>query len=52
VFRPFALAAGRAVGTWSMPGGRVSLAPFAPLDPETESALEKEAADVARFLAG
>jgi len=50
LFRPFALAAGRAVATWTFAGGQVGLAPFAPLDPQTAAALQADAADVARFL--
>ncbi|HEX3713035.1 MAG TPA: winged helix DNA-binding domain-containing protein [Trebonia sp.] len=50
LFRAFALAGGRAVGTWSYAGGQVKLAPFGALDPETEAALEADAADVTRFL--
>jgi hypothetical protein len=50
LFRAFALADGRAVGTWSYAGGQVKLAPFGPLDPETEAALQADAADVTRFL--
>ena len=50
LFRPFALAGGRAVATWSFAGGQVALAPFAPLDAETRQALETDAADVTRFL--
>jgi hypothetical protein len=52
VFRPFALAGGRAVATWTITGGRVALAPFAPLDAGTRAALDTDAADVARFLGG
>jgi hypothetical protein len=50
LFRPFALAGGRAVATWTITGGRVVLAPFAELGAETRSALETDAADVTRFL--
>jgi len=50
IFRPFALAGGRAVATWTITGGRVELAPFAPLDARTRAALDTEAADVTRFL--
>ena len=50
LFRPFALAAGRAVATWSFAGGQVTLAPFAPLSQETQAALAAEATDVTRFL--
>jgi hypothetical protein len=52
LFRPFALAGGRAVATWSFAGGEVTLAPFAPLDEVTRAALALEAADVTRFLTG
>jgi hypothetical protein len=51
IFRPFALAGGRAVGTWSLSGGAVKLAPFAALDRPTRAALDADAADVTRFLA-
>jgi Winged helix DNA-binding domain len=50
LFRPFALAGGRAVATWTIKGGQVVLAPFAELDPETRAALDTDAADVTRFL--
>jgi hypothetical protein len=52
LFRPFALVHGRAAGTWSMPGGKVALAPFAPLPAPEEAALRADAAEVERFLAG
>jgi len=52
IFRPFALARGRAVATWTITGGRVVLAPFAALDAETQAALHTDAADVTRFLGG
>jgi hypothetical protein len=52
LFRPFALVGGRAVATWTFAGGRVALKPFAPLDAGTTAALDTEAADVTRFLAG
>jgi Winged helix DNA-binding domain len=52
LFRPFALADGRAVATWSIVRGQVELAPFAPLDRQTEAALAADAADVTRFLGG
>ncbi len=50
IFRPIALAGGRAVATWTMPRGAVVLDAFAPLDAATSAALERDAADVARFL--
>jgi hypothetical protein len=52
IFRPFALAGGRAVGTWAVRCGAVTLTPFAALDGATEAALGADAADVTRFLAG
>ena len=52
LFRPFALAGGVAVATWSFAGGKVTLAPFAPLDDQTLAALDTQAADVTRFLGG
>lgn len=50
IFRPFALVDGRAAATWALSAGRVVLTPFVPLPPEILSALEADAADVARFL--
>jgi len=50
LFRPFAMVAGRAVGTWSMPGGKVALTPFAPLAEAVAAALAGDAAEVERFL--
>jgi hypothetical protein len=52
LFRPFALAGGRAVATWTITGGQVVLALFAGLDAQTRAALDADAADVTRFLAG
>ncbi len=52
LFRPFALVDGKAAATWAITGGRVALAPFAPLDEQTKAALDADAADVARFLGG
>ena len=49
--RATAIADGRAVATWTAPGGTVRLEPFAPLDPEVAAALEREAAAVAAFSA-
>jgi hypothetical protein len=50
LFRPFALVRGRAVGTWSLPGGKVALVPFAPLPDADAAALAADAAEVERFL--
>jgi hypothetical protein len=44
------MVAGRAVGTWSMSGGKVALTPFAPLPEATAAALAADAAEVERFL--
>ena len=52
LFRPFALASGRAVATWNIARDQVVLAPFAPLGDRTQAALNVDAADVMRFLAG
>jgi hypothetical protein len=50
LFRPFALAGGRAVATWNITRGQVVLAPFTPLDAQAQRALGADAADVTRFL--
>jgi hypothetical protein len=50
LFRPFALVRGRAVATWRIARDEVTLAPFAPLAPADQAALELDAADVKRFL--
>jgi winged helix DNA-binding protein len=52
LFRPFALVGGRAVATWTITRGRVVLAPFTEVGTETVAALDTDAADVTRFLAG
>jgi hypothetical protein len=50
LFRPFALAGGRAVATWRLTGGAVALEPFAPLEPMQRAALTADAAAVVRYL--
>lgn len=50
MFRPVALVRGRAVGTWGLPGGRVALDLLDPLAPAEAAALDREVADVERFL--
>ena len=50
LFRPFALVAGRAVATWRLAGGQVTLKPFGPLSEPVTTALAADAADVCRFL--
>jgi hypothetical protein len=51
IFRPIALVRGRAAATWSMPQGKVVLAPLTHLSRQDTAALDTEAADVARYLA-
>ena len=50
VFSAMALVRGKAAATWSLPGGKVRLAPFAPLPATVEKSIANEAADVERFL--
>jgi hypothetical protein len=50
IFRPFALVGGRAVATWGMPRGKVTLEPFARIDAWSRAELDREARDVERFL--
>jgi hypothetical protein len=52
LFRPFALVGGRAAATWSMPRGEVVLEPFGDLTRRDAAALNADAADVVRLLAG
>jgi hypothetical protein len=51
LFRPFAIVEGRAVATWRLTRGRVTLEPIAPITPETSRALEGDGARVREFLA-
>ena len=50
LFRPFALAGGQAVATWTITRGQVMLAPLVPLDTRTHAALAADAAEVTQFL--
>lgn len=50
LFRPFALADGRAIATWRLVRGQVALEPFARLARQTRAALELDGEDVVRFL--
>jgi hypothetical protein len=52
LFRPIALVGGRAVATWSLQGGRVTLAPFGRLRAADAAALEVDAGAVVAFLEG
>jgi hypothetical protein len=51
LFRPFAMVDGRAVATWRFTKGKVTIEPLSRIARTTSAALEKEAADVERFLA-
>ena len=51
IFRPIALVRGRAIATWTISNHRVVLAPFAPVDADDQAALDRDAIDVARYLA-
>ena len=50
VFRPFALVRGRAAAAWRLRTRTIELEPFDGLSRKVIAALEREAADVARFL--
>ena len=50
LFRPFALVGGRAVATWGLAGGDVSLDRLAELPDAAEGALAAEADEVRRYL--
>jgi hypothetical protein len=50
-FRPYAWVGGRTVATWSARAGEIKLEPFARLRRAERTALDADAADVARFLA-
>ena len=50
MFGSFALVGGRAVGTWGLPGGQVSLTLLEPVSAAHRRALETDAEDVRRFL--
>ncbi|MGV8966465.1 MAG: winged helix DNA-binding domain-containing protein [Cellulomonas sp.] len=52
LFRAIALVEGRAVATWGLAGGVVSVTPLEPLPAAVTRALDREALDVLRFLRG
>jgi hypothetical protein len=52
IFKPFALVDGRAVATWRIPAGKVTIEPLDRVTKKAMKALEVDAADVERFLAG
>lgn len=50
LFRPFALVGGRAVATWRLAAGAVTVQPLEPYADDVAEALEDDARDVLRFL--
>jgi len=52
IFHPIALVRGKAVGIWRMVNGELALDPFGRVAQRDLAALRRDAADVARFLAG
>jgi hypothetical protein len=52
IFRPFALVDGRAVATWRFARGEVTVEPLGRIGKRAGVALELEAVDVQRFMAG
>jgi hypothetical protein len=52
IFRPFAIAGGHAVAGWKWARGEVKMEPYERLSARQATALEADADDVQRFLAG
>jgi hypothetical protein len=52
IFRPFAMVEGRAVASWKLNRGKVAIEPLGPISKVATPALEADAADVERFMAG
>ena len=50
LFRPFALVHGRAAAIWRLAAGGIAIEPFADIARRDAAALERDAADVKRFL--
>jgi hypothetical protein len=50
IFRPFALVDGRAVATWRLAGGKLTIEHLGRVTKKAASALEADAAEVLRFL--
>ena len=50
LFRPFAMVAGRAVATWSLTAGKVTLSPFEAIARADDRALQTDAMAVVEFL--
>lgn len=51
IFKPFAMVKGRAVGTWKLNRGRVTIEPLGKVSKAATAALAADAADVERFMA-
>jgi hypothetical protein len=51
IFRPFAMVKGRAVGTWKLNRGKVTIEPLGRIGKQVTAALAADAADVERFMA-
>jgi Winged helix DNA-binding domain len=51
IFKPFAMVRGRAVGTWRLNRGKVTLEPYGRMSKAAAGALAADAADVERFMA-
>lgn len=52
IFKPFAMVEGRAVATWRLAGGKVTIEPLGRVAKKAMKALEAEAREVERFFAG
>ncbi len=52
LFRPFAMVDGRAVARWRFAGGKVSIEPLGRITKKAAAALDTDAAEVERYLAG
>lgn len=52
IFRPFAMVRGRAVASWRLNRGKVAIEPLGRIAKSATAALEADAADVERFMAG
>ena len=51
IFRPFAMVKGRAVGTWKLNRGKVTIEPLGKVSKAATAALTADAVDVERFMA-
>ena len=51
IFRPFAMVNGRAVASWKLNRGKVTIEPLGRITKKTTAALDADAADVERFIA-